>query len=168
MAGYGDRPFGLREIVLYHEGGTLPVILPASMMFHFTPLFDNYIALVEGSFVGSNTRIVGLEWEIEHGGLSLEVLAKLTGDTEVLTGSTPNRVLTLAQSAGDVFPYIRIYGRSLSEIGQARIRIYRAKLNIIEGTFRNKEFWITFAKGIAVQGANPLYDVAQQETAAAL
>lgn len=169
MSGYGEKPFGLREVVLYNEDGTLAVALPRAMMFHFTPLLDTYVATVEGLMVGINSRLAGFEWEIEGGGLSLEAFAKLTGDTTSLTGSTPNRVLTMSQDAGDAMPYLRVYGRALSdEGGQARIRVYKAKLTAIEGTFRNREFWVTYSKGVAVKGTNPLYEVAQQETSAVL
>ena len=168
MAGYGDLPFGLRQIALYNADGTGKVLLPAALMLHVTPLLHTARFEAEGMLVGAAGFVAGAEWELEAGGLSLEALAKLTGDTAALAGSTPNRTLTLSAAAGDATPYLRIYGRAVSEAGDVLCRLYRCKVEAMEGTFRDGEFWVTYAKGVAASDGTRVFEFVQEETAAAL
>lgn len=168
MAGYGDRPFGLRQIALYSSDGSGKVSLPAAMMLHITPKVDAETFLAEGRNVGAAAFLSGAEWELEAGGLSLEAYAKLTGLSAASSGSAPNRALTLSLEAGNVFPYIRIYGRAVSDSGDIYCRVYRAKLTALEGTFRSKDFWISYASGVAVSNGTLVLDFVQHETGIAL
>lgn len=168
MAGYGDRPFGLRQVGLYSSDGSGKVLLPAAMMLHVTPAIESQTFAAEGRNVGAAAFVSGAEWELEAGGLSLEAYAKLTGLSAAASGSTPNRTLTLAADAGNVFPYIRIYGRAVSDTGGVKCRLYRCKLTALEGTFRGKDFWISYASGVAVSNGTLVLDFVQEETAVAL
>ncbi len=168
MAGFGDRPFGLRQIALYSSDGSGKILLPAAMMLHCTPKIEAETFSAEGRNVGAAAFLSGAEWELEAGGLSLEAYGKLTGLTAASAGSTPNRTLTLAADAGNAFPYIRIYGRAVSDTGDVYCRLYRCKLTAIEGTFRGKEFWISYASGVAVSNGTAVLDFVQHETGAAL
>ena len=47
-------------------------------------------------------------------------------------------------------------------------RLYRCKVEALEGTFRDGEFWVTYAKGVAVSDGTRVFEFVQQETAAAL
>jgi hypothetical protein len=106
---------------------------------------------------------------LEAGGISLEALAKLTGLTAASAGSAPNRTLTLSADAGAQMPYLRIAGRAVAaEGGDVYVRLYRCKLEALEGTFRAGEFWVSYAKGVAVTNGSAVMDFVQQETAAAL
>ena len=99
----------------------------------------------------------------------LEALAKLTGGTASQVGSTPNRTLTVSQDSGAQMPYLRIAGRAVSASGGDVIcRLYRCKVEALEGTFRDGEFWVTYCKGVAVSNGTIVYEFVQQETAAAL
>lgn len=168
MAGYGDYPFGLRQIALYDTAGANKVLLPAALMMHVTPLLETERFEADGQLVGAASFVTGAEWELEAGGISLEALAKLTGGTAGQVGSTPNRTLTLSQDAGAQIPYLRIAGRAVSDTGDVICRLYRCKVEALEGTFRDGEFWVTYAKGIAVSNGSVVYEFVQQETAAAL
>ena len=169
MAGWGDVPFGLRQIALYDTAGANKVLLPAALMLHVTPLMQSARFEADGRLVGAAGFVAGAEWELEAGGISLEALAKLTGGTATQVGSTPNRTMTLSQDAGAQMPYLRIAGRAVSASGGDVIaRLYRCKVEALEGTFRDGEFWVTYCKGVAVTSGSVVYEFVQQETVAAL
>jgi hypothetical protein len=168
VAGYGDVPFGLRQIALYDSAGANKVLLPAALMLHVTPLLQSARFEADGRMVGAASFVTGAEWELEAGGISLEALARLTGDTATEAGTTPGRTLTMATAAGDAMPYVRIYGRAVSDTGGVLCRLYRCKVEAMEGTFRDGEFWVTYAQGVAVSDGTRVFEFVQQETAAAL
>lgn len=168
MAGYGNSPFGLRQIALYNADGTGKLLLPAALMMHVTPLVETARFTADGHLVGAAALVSGAEWELEAGGISLEALAKLTGLSAATAGSAPSRTLTLSADAGVVLPYLRIYGRALSDAGDVVVRLLRCKLEALEGTLRDKEFWVTYAKGVAVSDGTRVFEFVQEETAAAL
>jgi hypothetical protein len=165
----GNYPFGLRQIALYSSDGTGKVLLPTALMLHVTPLLETARFEADGHLVGAASFVAGAEWELEAGGISLEALAKLTGGNAVSVGSTPNRTLTLSEDAGLHMPYVRIAGRAVAADGGDIIaRLYRCKLEALEGTFRDGEFWVSYAKGVAVTNGSVVYEFVQQETVAAL
>lgn len=166
---FGDKPFGLRELKITNADGSGALALPAAMILHVTPRIAASEMMAEGVVVGVSSVLVALDWEIEAGGVSLDVLAKLTGDTTASGGSAPNRVLTLSGDAGSALPYVRIYGRAVGDgADDIHCKLWRCKLTGIEGTFRVGEFWITSCAGVAVGGANGLFDFVQHETGIAL
>lgn len=160
--------FGIRQIALYDAAGANKVLLPAALMLHVTPLLETARFTADGKLVGAASFVAGADWELETGGISLEALARLTGDTTALVGSTPNRTLTLSSAAGDAMPYVRISGRAVSDVGDVVCRLYRCKVEALEGTFRDGEFWVTYAQGVAVSDGTRVFEFVQQETAAAL
>ena len=168
MAGYGDFPFGLRQIALYDTAGANKVLMPAALMMHVTPLLETARFEADGHLVGAAAFVSGAEFEMEAGGISLEAIAKLTGGSASQVGSTPNRTLTLSQDAGAQMPYLRIAGRAVSDAGDVICRLYRCKVEALEGTFRDGEFWVTYCKGVAVSNGTVVYEFVQEETAAAL
>lgn len=169
MAGYGEKPFGLRQLRITSADGSGVVTLPFGLMLHVTPRIEVAEFMAEGVMVGASARVVGAEWELEAGGISLEALAKLTGLSAAAAGSAPNRTLTLNAGAGAAFPYVRIYGRAVGD-GSDDIycRLYRAKLTSMEGTFRRGDFWITSCAGVAVADSNGVFEFVQRETGAAI
>ena len=169
MAGYGNFAYGLRQVALYSADGTGKVLLPVAMMMHVTPLLESARFEAEGRLVGATSFVSGAEWELEAGGISLEALAKLVGGVAVQAGSAPGRTLTLSLDAGDAMPYLRIAGRAVgSDAGDVICRLYRCKVETMEGTFRDGEFWVSYAKGVAVSNGSVAVEFVQQETAAAL
>jgi hypothetical protein len=138
MAGYGERPFGLRQVVITDENGANAVALPRGLLLHVTPRIEVAEFAVEGVLVGAAAMVAGADWEVEAGGISLEAWARLTGLTLTAAGSTPNRTWSMAATGGAVFPYCRIYGRAVGDgaADDVYCRLYRAKLVSLEGTFR--------------------------------
>lgn len=166
---YGDKPFGLRELKITNADGSGVVALPSALILHVSPRIVAAEFTAEGVVVGASATVAAVEWEIEAGGISLEALAKLVGDSAASAGSAPNRSLTLSVDAGAAFPYVRIYGRAVGEGNDdIHCKLWRCKLTDIEGTFRVGEFWVTSAAGVAVQSASGLWDFVQHETGVGL
>ena len=165
------RPFGLRDVKVAPLPSGTPVDLPNSQTMTFKEV------LTSGELRGddSTQAVVAitdkLEWELEAGGISLEAWAVMTGRSVTLTGTTPSQVNTVTAEAGDVYPYFKIYGKSVGDgADDVHILIFKAKCTgAIEGEFKDGEFWVTKASGVAVDdGSNGLYDIVQNETAASL
>lgn len=169
MAGYGGFAYGLRQVALYNADGSGKLALPAAMMLHVTPQIESARFEADGRLVGASSFVAGAEWELEAGGISLEALGKLAGLTATGAGSAPARTLTLSAAAGAQFPYLRIGGRAVAvEGGDVYAMIYRCKVEALEGTFRAGEFWVSYAKGVAVSNGTLCFEFVQQETVTAL
>lgn len=165
------RAFGLRDLKVVKLPGTTVVDLPYAMTMTFRE------RLTSGELRGDDaTQAVvaitdAVEWELEAGAISLEAWAAMTGRTVALTGTTPSQVNTFTASAGDVYPYFKVYGKSVGDgADDVHVLIWKAKCTGgIEGEFKDGEFWVTKCSGIAVDdGTNGIFDIVQNETAAAL
>lgn len=165
------RAFGLRDLKVVKLPGTTVVDLPNAMTMTFKE------RLTSGELRGDDATqaVVAItdaaEWELEAGAISLEAWAAMTGRSITLTGTTPNQVNTYTAEAGDVYPYFKIYGKSVGDgADDVHVLIWKAKCTGgVEGEFKDGEFWVTKCSGIAVDdGTNGIYDVVQNETAAAL
>jgi hypothetical protein len=167
---YGDKPFGLKQLVIYSADGTGAVTLPVSLMMHVTPVIETARFVADGVGVGASAMVTLLEWELEAGGLNLDAYAKLTGLSVATAGSNPNRTQTLSVGAGLGMPYLRIYGRAVGDAGDGMVvKLYKVKLESIEGAFRRGDFYITSCAGVAVKHSSlGLVDFVGQETKTAL
>lgn len=166
---FGNRPFGLREVKITNADGSGAVALQAAMILHVTPRIAATEFMAEGIVLEVSSVVTAADWELEAGGISLDALAKLLGNTTTSGGVAPNRTLTLAGDTGLALPYVRIYGRAVGDgVDDIHCKLWQCKLTSIEGTFRVGEFWITSCAGVAVHGMNGLFDFVQHETAVAL
>lgn len=164
------KPFGLRDIKIVPLPSGSPIDLPNAQTMSFTE------RLTSGELRGDDaTQSVvaiadALEWELEAGGISLEAYAAMTGRTITLAGTTPAQKNTLLANAGDVFPYFKIYGKSVSDgADDVHVLIYKAKLtDNIEGEFADGEFFVTSCSGIAVTNGTKTFEIVHNETATAL
>lgn len=172
MAGFGDTPFGLRQIRLVNIAGTTVVELPIAMTLKFSE------KTITGKLRGNDrtqsvvTFADEVSWEISAGGISLEAYALMTGRTVTVTGTTPTRTTTLAMNAAVQFPYFKIYGKALGPNGDdIHVKMVRCKIteNGIDGEFKDADFYVTKLVGIAIgDGTDKIVDVVQNETTAAL
>lgn len=166
---FGEVAYGLREVKLTNLDGSGAIALPAAMMLHFTERIQIEEYLSEGVAIAVRSFTVAVDWELEAGGISLDVYAKLTGRSKVGAGTTPNRTATLSAANGADFPYVRVYGRAVGDNNDGiHCKLYKCKLTAIEGTFRQGQFWITSCAGIGVTGPAGFYEFIQHETAVAL
>ncbi len=170
MAGFGDKPFGLREVKLV----PLPSGTALSLDIAQTLAFKEK---VKGGQLEGDDKIIDVvsyatsaEWELEKGGISLEAYALMTGRTAVTSGTTPNRVTTMTAAAQQTFPWFKIYGRAVGGAGDnTHCLLYKCKItDDIEGEFKNGEFFVTKCKGIAVDNGSGIFQFVQNETAANL
>ncbi len=169
---WGDKPFGLHQIKLVNFA-TVPVVvtLPNAITMSFKERVKSGELSGDDKTVAVVAYSDALEWSIEAGGINLEAWALMTGRTATTASTTPTRTTTVNADAGTAFPYFKIYGKSLGDgIDDVHVKIYKAKLTKpLEGEFTDGKFFITSCSGIAVDdGTNGIYDVVQNETAAAL
>lgn len=165
------KAFGLRQLKLTDTSGSNPITLPAAMTFRFVENIKSENFVAADVLVAAKTFTESVSWDVEHGAISLAAWAFMTGRTPIAAGTTPNQTLTL-NAATEAFPYFRVYGKSLGD-GSDDIHcvIYRCKVTKIEGSFRDKEFWISKCSGVAVKSAansNRFYQFVQHETEASL
>lgn len=161
---YGQFAFGLREIKI----GS--VALPRTILMAVKERIETRELFSETRLKLVHTEPVACDWEMEAGGIGLAAWAALTGRTASETGTTPNRTTTLTAALGDVFPTVIITGRSVGDSADdVYIKLFAAKLTHIEGTLRQREFYVTSCAGVAIPDASGnIYQVVQRETAAAL
>jgi hypothetical protein len=169
MAGYGDTPFGLREIKVTNAAGSLQQDLPVAQTLKFGERFKTG-ELSGGDKLAAVASISeAVEWELGAGGISLEAYALMTGRTPVQSGSTPNRSYTLTGRAQQNMPWFKIYGKAMGAAADdIHCKLPKCKLTSIEGTFGEGEFLVTSAKGLAVDDGTSMFIFVQNETATTL
>jgi len=92
MAGYGDKPFGLRQVRLVYSSTV--VDLPAAQELSFKERIASDELKGNDKIVDAVSISEAAEFEISDGGISLEAYAVLTGRSAVEAGSTPNRTMS--------------------------------------------------------------------------
>lgn len=169
MAGYGDKPFGVRDIKIVGNSGAA-VDLPNARTLSFNERVRSGELSGDDKTVAVVAYADAVEWTLEAGGISLEAYAELTGRTLTASGSTPNRTNTLEGVGADIFPYVKLYGKSIGDtIDDVHVKIWKAKVTNIQGQLADGEFFVTSCQGVAINDAtNGLFDIVQNETAANL
>jgi len=164
---FGDKPFGLRDIKVVPLPSGSPVDLPAAQTLTWKPRFRSGELSGDDALQSVVAFVDAYEWSLGAGGISLEALAVLVGNTVSSSGTTPNQVKTLNIAAGDNMPYFKIYGKALGENtnDDIHVKIYKAKLTSMEGQFQDAQFYITSCSGLAVDGGAGIIDIVQNETA---
>jgi hypothetical protein len=167
---YGDQPFGLRDLKLTTIPAGSQVDLPAAQQLKVTPTFITGTLTGDDALKAHASFLRGAEWEMTAGGIALEAYAVLIGNTMTTSGSTPNAYKTLTARAGDPMPYFKIYGQALG-VGTDDIhcKIFKAKVQSLEGELKEGEFFISKCSGIAIDDdTNGIWEWVQNETAATL
>jgi hypothetical protein len=166
---YGDKPFGLRQIVVTTIDGATQAALPVARTLGYQErLVQNEMR--GDDIVQSVVAIVdAVEFSLEAGGIGLDAWAIMTGRTVAVSGSTPNEQSTYNIAGGQCYPYFKVYGKSVGENRADDIHILLFKCKItspIQGQFQDSEFFIMSCDGIAINdGANGIADLVQHETA---
>lgn len=172
---FGTLPFGLNNAWAYPlNGSDVPgtgVQFPAGRTIEVSPKEDTNQLTGYNGVVASNVSKTSADVTVEHGGLSLEILAAITGGTIVNTGTTPNGTKSLEVGQQGVNrPYVMIVGQSLADDGgDALTKVWKVKFQIPSGSFTESEYYISSLKGEAVRNVNgKLLRFIQNETAASL
>jgi hypothetical protein len=168
---HGDKPFGLRQVRLVNMAGTQYVDLPAAQTLTFKERFKNAELSGNDGIQSVVAFAEGVEWSLEDGGISLEAYAMLTGRSMVTEGVSPNETHSVAGQAGDAMPYLKLYGKVISEDSAEDLHcyIYKAKVTAIEGQFADGKFWVTKCNGLGIDdGENGSFEFIGEETAGEL
>jgi hypothetical protein len=168
--GYGDKPFGLREIRLVSAAGEI-VHLPAAMKLGFA-LAVVFNELRQDDLLRAIVTVEDrIDWSLEAGGISLAAWALMTGYSVAESGTAPSRASRLRLMGNHTYPFFRIYGKSVGDnlLDDIHVKLHKCKLaEPLEGEFADGEFYVTKCAGKSV--AHPLYglaDIVQNETSAA-
>ena len=171
-------PFGCREVKLVPldaagaEVAASAVMLPASRTFTWSETED--FETLEGgdrtvASRGSGPRV---SWELEGGGISLDVWKVLSGGTITNSGTGPTSTRDYTKKTSDARPYFNVYGRAISDNGgDFEAIIFRCKADgDLEGGFENGSFSLTTASGTGFGNLSDdkLFTFRHKETAAAL
>lgn len=173
MAGFGDKPFGLRQVNVVNSLGTVYAALPAAQTLKFNERVESAELPGNDAINAVVAFVNAVEWELESGGISLEAYAIMTGRTPVVSSTTPNRTYSMYGRGGDVLPYFKIYGKALGDgPDDVHVKIFKAKItDDIEGEFAGGDYFVTKCKGVAVDNGvagEGIFQFVQHETAAAL
>lgn len=162
--------FGLRDIKLVSIDGLTVVELPAAQELTWSENIVSAELKGDDKVVATVGFPESVEVNLAAGGISLEALAFISGDSKVLTGSTPNRRETFTRTAGRNFPYRQVWGRALGAGNDALwVKFKNVKFNGLEGNIQNEEFYITNGGGMAIADSNDvLYELVKLETDAEL
>jgi hypothetical protein len=171
-------PFGLRQVKIVPlnaagvEQEDEAVFLPASRTFSFSEA-EEFETLTGGDrTVASRGAGPTVGWELEGGGISLEVWKALAGGTITSTGTTPSKVTKFTKKTSDARPYFNVYGRALSESGgDFGMVVYRCIADgDLEASMEGGSFLLTSASGNGYgdEATEELYDFLHNETATPL
>ena len=161
------KPFGLRQITLVPLPSGTAVVLPAAQTLSFKE------SLISGELRGDDAvqAIAAItdkiEWSLEAGGISFDAIKVMTGRTITASGTTPAQKNTMLIAAGDTYPYFKIYGKVVNDDGSdVHCLIYKAKLTDgLEGEWKDGEFFIQSASGIAITNGTKIAELVHNETA---
>lgn len=177
LAGYA-LPFGLRQVKLtpIDDAGTLVTadaeFLPASRTFSFSEVEDFENLDGDDVRIASHGSGPTVDWDLEGGGISLDVWKILAGGAITEAGTTPNVVRTYAKLGTNARPYFQVEGRAISDNGgDFGMVVYRCKADgDLEAELSNGSFLLTSASGTGFPriSDSKLYDFIHKETAAAL
>jgi hypothetical protein len=177
MALGSSLPFGLRDVTLWALDATGARItpgvdLPASRTFSFKQTVKAEELLGDDVIIAAHDYQPKVEWELEGGGVSLEVYAVLAGGTVTTSGTTPSTKKTYSKKTTDIRPYFEVEGQAISDSGgDMHAIVYRCKCDgDLDGKFENGAFYVTKAsgKGYGRIDNQKLFDFVQNETATAI
>jgi hypothetical protein len=168
MSGYGDKPFGLRDVKFTDITGSTQVDLPVARTLSLKERLRTGELSGDDQLQAVVAFSEAVEWSLEEGGISLEAYALITGRTVSTAGSSPSETTTLTVDGAETFPYFKIYGKSIGDgDDDVHVKLFKAKVTGgLEGTLQDGSFFVTKCSGIAVDdGVNGIMDIVQNETA---
>lgn len=169
--GFIPLPFGLRDCKVYPLAGETPgvgVDVPNGRTLSFTEIETFQELRGDDALVAVHGIGPTCDWELEGGGVALEVVKTMFGGTLVETGTSPNGIKTYTKSGSDVRPYFRIEGQAISDSGgDFHVVIYRARVtNDLVGKMTDSAFFLMTTKGKGLPRASDkaLYSFVQNES----
>lgn len=161
------KPFGLRQITLVPLPSGTAVVLPAAQTLSFKE------SLTSGELRGDDAVQAlaaitdKIEWSLEAGGISFDAIKVMTGRTIASSGTTPNQKNTITIAAGDTYPYFKVYGKIVNDDGSdIHVLLHKCKLTDgLEGEFKDGEFYIQSAGGVAISNGTKIAELVHNESA---
>ena len=172
-------PFGLRDVLLTPyasdtttENAAGKKDLPAARTFSFAETEEFSTLEGDDTTIAAHGAGPTVEWELESGGISIDVWKILAGGTDAQTGITPAIKRTYTKLTTDARPYFKCEGQAISDSGgDMHGVVYRCKADgDLEAEMANGEFTLTAASGKGYgQTLTPfkLYEWVHNETAVA-
>jgi hypothetical protein len=179
-------PFGMRDIKLtaYTTGETLAASstdLPNARTMSYTEAEDFTELRGDDKTITRRGSGAGVEWAMEGGGVSLDVVALMYGHTITSSGTTPAQVKIARKLATASRPFFKAEGQSISDSGgDYHVILYKCRsTGNLEGELNDGDFLLYTASGTAfpLQTAitgppavpvDTLYDLVQNETVTAI
>jgi hypothetical protein len=174
-------PYGLRDVKLtpYTDPSgmvlsTNSLDLPNARTFSFSESEEFEQLRGDDRVVTTRGQGAMVEWELESGGLSLEIWKAMTGGQIIESGVAPNRQKIFRKRGRDSRPWFRIEGQAISDSGgDMHGIVYRCRVTEeMEGEFNDGEFFLTSGSGegypLLDDVDDILYDFVQNETATAI
>lgn len=174
-------PYGLRDVKLtpYSDAsgatlGSTVIDLPNSRTLSFSETEEFEELRGDDRVVTTRGKGAVVEWELEAGGMSLDVWKALSGGTITDSGTTPNKKRLFRKKGHDARPWFLAEGQVISDSGgDVHAILYRCRAtDSLEGEFSDGEYFLTSGSGTALPLLNEvedvLYDIIQNETAAAV
>ena len=161
------KPFGMRQITLVPLPSGTAVVLPSAQELKFTEQLTSGELRGDDAIQAIAATTSAIEWELTAGGLSFDAIKVMTGRTIAASGTTPSQKNTITIAAGDVMPYFKIYGKIINDDGSdTHVLLHKCKLTGgLEGAWKDEEFYIQSAKGIAISNGTKIAELVHNETA---
>lgn len=149
-------PYGLRDTKLtpYSGANTLGTAgdYPVARTLSFSESEEFEELRGDDRLVAITGQGASVEWEMEHGGISLPNYKTMAGGTLTTSGVAPNTVTTYTKKVTDVRPYFKAEGQSINDNGgDFHAVLYKARASdSLEGEMSDGTFWLTSASGQAL------------------
>jgi hypothetical protein len=179
MAGAsGALPYGIRDTKITPYTTAAATTLgtgvdnPVARSLSFSEAEDFEELRGDDKVVALRGKGASVEWEMEHGGISLNAYKLMAGGAVTTTGVTPNVVSTYSKLVTDSRPYFKAEGQAINDDGgDFHAVLYKCRASdTLEGEMADGAFWLTGASGGALPATltgkvDALYDFVVNETA---
>lgn len=177
-----NLPFGLRETQLteYTDAGgstldTESIVYPVARTLSFSEAEDFEELRGDDKVWAIRGMGASIEWEMEHGGVTLGAWRAMAGGLISTSGVTPATVTTFKKKVTDQRPYFKAEGRAINDNGgDFHAVLYKCRASEgLEGELADGAFWLTSASGLALPATvsgniDTLYDFVSNETPVAI
>lgn len=151
-------PYGLRDtkITPYTTAAAITlstlVDVPNARTLSFSEAEDFEELRGDDKVIAIRGKGASVEWEMEHGGISLAAYKAMAGGTLATTGVSPLQVTTYTKKVTDSRPYFKAEGQSINDNGgDFHTILYRSKASDkLEGEMGDGSFWLTKASGASL------------------
>lgn len=174
----GALPYGIRDTKITPYTDATATTLgtgvdnPVARSLSFSEAEDFEELRGDDKVVALRGKGASVEWEMEHGGISLNAYKLMAGGTVTTSGVTPATKTTYKKKVTDVRPYFKAEGQAINDDGgDFHTVLYRCRASdTLEGEMADGAFWLTKASGQALPAlltaeVDTLYDFIINETA---